>query len=330
MKNYFDFTLTGKKIFPVWLMFMIAIIIPSVYTLFSLVGFDQDWTPYFKYEDMANDNLFIMKLGFKYAGLISVGFIIGGLFLYFYLIKYSIEGIKYQDQQPLFGGRFGDFVWKALSGFFLCIITLGIYSPWYIKKMSEFFVNQSSYKEARFTFLGDGGKLFVYFLLYWLLPIIGYSIIIGILNIDTDKNFFNSFMNQAVTTIIMIPFMYQLYNWMVNIMHKNYHLHWQTEFKPACLKMLGQIGLSLVTFGIYWPMAYLKLYQYFAEKTVAESPEKTLRLGYDLEPLDDFMFMWGQILLTMVTLGIYYPWAITKIGKRVLSKTYSMVEMEQD
>lgn len=318
-----DFTLTGRKLFTVWLVFWLCIIIPSVYTLFSLVGFDQDWIPYFKNEALAiNDDLSFLKFGFKYVGLISLGFMLGALVWYFFSIKYSIEGLKYQDQQPGYEGKFGAFVWKALSGFFLCIITLGIYMPWFYKKMSVFFVNKSVYKEARFTFMGDGGRLFVFFLLYCLLPTIVYSVIIGIFKIDTDKNFFNSFMNQAVTTIIMIPFMYQLYKWFVNINYKDYHMRWQTEFKPACLKILGQVSLSLVTFGIYYPLAYLKLYQYFAERTVAESPDKTLRLGYDLEATDDFLFMWGQILLSIITLGIYSPWAMTKIGKRVLSKTY--------
>lgn len=330
MKNQFDFTLTGRKLFPAWLVFLLLIMIPLVYSLVSLVNFDPDWFSIIKNEELLTKaGLSFMKPVFKYMGLISLGFMLGALVWYFFAIKYSIEGLKNQDQQPSFEGKFGDFVWKAIPGFVLCIITLGIYFPWFIKKMSEFFVNKSVYKEARFTFLGDGGRLFVLFLLYCLLPNIVYGLIIGIFNIDTDKNSFNSFINQAISTIIMIPFMYQLYKWFVNINYKDYHIRWQTEFKPACLKILGQVSLSLVTFGIYYPLAYLKLYKYFIERTVAERPDRTLRLGYDLEATDDFLFMWGQILLSIITLGIYFPWAFTKIAKRVLSKTYSTDSAEQ-
>jgi uncharacterized membrane protein YjgN (DUF898 family) len=64
------------------------------------------------------------------------------------------------------------------------------------------------------------------------------------------------------------------------------------------------------------------LFKYFSEKTVAVSDETTLRFGFDYDAKNDFFYIWGQMLLTMVTLGIYYPWAFSKIGKRVLSQTY--------
>jgi hypothetical protein len=70
------------------------------------------------------------------------------------------------------------------------------------------------------------------------------------------------------------------------------------------------------------PMAILRLYKYFSEKTIATSPERKLKFGYAIDQLNDFLFIWGQTLLTIITLGIYYPWAFCKIGKRVLSKTY--------
>lgn len=66
----------------------------------------------------------------------------------------------------------------------------------------------------------------------------------------------------------------------------------------------------------------LKLYKYFVEKTVATNDSRKLTFGYDIEPSQDFLFIWGQTLLSIITLGIYYPWAFCKIGSRVLSKTY--------
>ena len=80
--------------------------------------------------------------------------------------------------------------------------------------------------------------------------------------------------------------------------------------------------LSVVTLGIYLPLATVKLYKYFVERTVARSDESNKQFGYDIEPKDDFLFIWGQTLLTIITLGIYYPWAFCKVLDRVVGKTY--------
>ena len=83
-----------------------------------------------------------------------------------------------------------------------------------------------------------------------------------------------------------------------------------------------EILLTIITLGIYFPIAMIRLYKYFADKTIANGTDRKLKFGYDIDPLNDFLFIWGQTLLTIITLGIYYPWAFCKIGKRILSKTY--------
>jgi uncharacterized membrane protein YjgN (DUF898 family) len=83
-----------------------------------------------------------------------------------------------------------------------------------------------------------------------------------------------------------------------------------------------QILLTIITLGIYFPLAYLKLYKYFIEKTIAIKESETLHFGFDLENGKDFIFIWGQTLLSVITLGVYYPWAYCKIGKRFLNKTF--------
>ena len=122
--------------------------------------------------------------------------------------------------------------------------------------------------------------------------------------------------------IIVIPYMYFVYKWMVNIDYKNYNVKWETEFWNSCGKIALEILLSVITVGIYYPMAMIKLYKYFTEKTIAQSGEIRRKFGFDADNINDFLFIWGQILLTIITLGVYYPWSISKIGKRILSRTY--------
>ena len=116
--------------------------------------------------------------------------------------------------------------------------------------------------------------------------------------------------------------MYLRYKWMVNVKYKEYIIQWDTDFWSSCKAILFQVFLTIITIGIYYPLALVKMYKYFAEKTVAISDTRTKKFGYDIENQEDFLFLWGQILLTIITLGIYYPWGFCKIADRILSKTY--------
>lgn len=116
--------------------------------------------------------------------------------------------------------------------------------------------------------------------------------------------------------------MYLSYKWMINIEFKDYHFSWETSFWPSSGKVALEMILLMITFGLYLPMVYIRLYKYFAEKTVATSPENKLRFGYEPDAANDFLFIWGQTLLCIITLTIYTPWAYSKIGKRFLEKTF--------
>ena len=122
--------------------------------------------------------------------------------------------------------------------------------------------------------------------------------------------------------IIIICFMYYFYKWCVNLSHRGYEIKWETEFWPSAQQILIQIVLSVITLGIYSPVASLRLYTYFLGKTVARNETSVKKFGYDLAPGDDFLFIWGQVLLCIITIGIYFPWAYCKISDYVLGKTY--------
>ena len=109
---------------------------------------------------------------------------------------------------------------------------------------------------------------------------------------------------------------------MVNISYKDYIISWETKFWNSYAKIALEIILSIVTVGIFAPLAMVRLYEYFADKTYAISGDAKLKFGYEIDQLNDFLFIWGQMLLTIITLSIYYPWAYCKIRKRILSKTY--------
>ena len=110
---------------------------------------------------------------------------------------------------------------------------------------------------------------------------------------------------------------------MVNVKFRNYTISWETTFWNSIGKILLEIFLSIITVGIYYPYARLRLYKYFMDRTVAESETGKKGFGYEIEARKDFLFLWGQLLLTIITMGIYYPWACCKVTSRILSKTYT-------
>ena len=305
MKNYFDFTLTGKKLLPIWLIFLIAF-----------------WAPYFTLIIQMNNiqpgtkpPLFIFPLLLL---LIIIAFAVT-----FYITKMAIENVSFKGQSIVFKGTFGKFFGTVLLGLFLSIITLGIYTAWFIRNLHRYYIDNSSFDSQEFKFQGKGGKLFVIILLTVIIPVIVLSIIIGRTMMNDPENMKSAMIiQQLVTFIILIPYMYLIYKWMVNIDYKGLTISWETNFWSSCGKILIEFILVIITLGIYMPMAWLRLYKYFTDKTVLTNSDRRLVFGFDKAQLSDFLFIWGQVLLTIITLSLYYPWAFSKVGKRILSKTY--------
>ena len=123
--------------------------------------------------------------------------------------------------------------------------------------------------------------------------------------------------------LMIIPYIYYASKWKINFNYKSYNIQWETTFWNSTAKIALEILFSMITLGIYTPLAVLKLYKYFAEHTIAKSETHSKRFGCDIESGNDFLFLWGQLLLGIITLGIYYPWAFCKISERILGKTFS-------
>ena len=307
MKKYFDFVLTGKTFFPVWIIFYVVILIPYFAVIFFM--------------EKSGDQ------GSPWIALVVLVMMLASFVFHYYLVKLSVNHLKYDGTLLAFDGKISGYLGKVLLGFLLTLITLGIYMAWFTRNIMRYFVNNTSLKSSPFSFLGKGGRLFV-ILLLTLLPIMAVSFFIGDAmtraGTSTEGLGSGTLFIQAIVMLVMIPYMYCVYKWMVDVQYKEYHIKWNTTFWASCGQILVQVLLTMITFGIYFPMAYLRLYKYFVDRTVAEKPDEVRNFGLDLDAMPDFLFVWGQTLLTIVTLGIYYPWALAKIGQRFLSKTYLM------
>jgi len=309
MKDYFTFNLKAQKLLSVWIPFLVVFMIPYVYLMVNIKEFVNPQQP---------------SSIFGFYGILIV-LVILAYAIIFYMVKLTIEGIEYKGNQFVFDGTFGQFIGKFILGIFLTIITLGIYSPWFITNIHKFFVDNTSHDSNKLEFEGTAGKLFKILLLTTFLPLLALIIVLVVVQIrngNSNPTTMGYFIN-GITLFIMIPYMYYFYKWLVNVKFMEFAIRWETGFWNSCGKILLEIFLSIITIGIFYPLAILRLYRYFLERTFAVSDSRKKGFGYDMEAGNDLLFIWGQLLLSIVTAGIYYPWAYCRINSRILSKTYS-------
>jgi uncharacterized membrane protein YjgN (DUF898 family) len=305
MKNYLKFNLTGKKLLPIWLLFLVFFISPYTLLIFKTKNIQP------------GDNTFLFVFPLMIL-IVVISFI-----LTFYFAKLTIENIVYKDKSLVFSGSFWKYFGVVLLGLFLTLITLGIYMAWFIKDITRFFVNNSSLESQNFKFQGKGGNLFVILLLTIMIPTIILSVFVAMYTLSNpDQVKWITLIFQLIMIPIMIPYMYLVYKWLVNITYKGSNISWQTNFWNSCGKIAVEMLLTIITVGIYMPLAFVRMYKYFATRTIVTNGGDKQRFGYDIDQLNDFLFIWGQILLIIITLGIYYSWAYCKINGRILSKTY--------
>lgn len=305
MKNYFDFTLTGKKMFPIWILFMATVILPYVLMLTVLIPAQPGEKP--------SPLIFLFLLEI----------VLMAIFISYFFRKISIENIAFKGVSSKFNGTFGSYVGKVLLGIFLSIITLGIYSPWFIKSLETFYAENTTYDGKPFKFNGTGLKLFLIITFTYILPIISLTVITASFGLVHPENLLISqFVSFILIFMIAIAMIYLVYKWSVDFEFDGFKVLWETGFLAAYGKIALEIFLILITLGIYLPMAELRLYKYFVDRTIATSENSKVSFGFELDSLKDFLTIWGQWLLTIITFGIYYPWAYAKIGKLCMSKTF--------
>ncbi len=244
-----------------------------------------------------------------------------------FALRIMIPKFKAGERSFAFRGRTGKFLGILLLGTFLSIITLGICLGWFLRKAVSYLASETGIDGEAPRFLGKAGKFVAYWFLALLLPVIvvvaADILAFGTRPGATGHSGIASFTLGIFTFLVLIPFMYLTYRWYVDFSWKDLNLHWNTEFWPACGYILGQCLLTLITVGIYWPAAALRLYAYFVGRTVFErSGQRIGRLGFEGKIGKGFGLIWGQGLLCLITVGIYIPWGYSKVLRWIAGNSY--------
>ena len=309
MKRYFKFSLSGSELFGLYIAFYL-LFVASYGGLFWAVGRLE--------KGAAAPVRELAALFLCIAGLLLVYFVFTILFSRKLVPALSLDDFPFKFERSLIR-----FLGMNAAGVLLSTVTLGVYAPWYAAKVMRYYTAGVSYKGKALEFRGKGKRLFVILLLTLCIPIAILTVLaLTVLKPIAGKPYYQAVV-QVITMILLAPYFFMVYQWVVDFGYGSFSIRWDTRFMDAVPRILLQMGLTIVTAGIYYPAAYLKLYRYFMSKTVAASDGKTEgAFGFEGEVGEGFLLIWGQLLLTLVTLGIYAPWAICKISARICEKSY--------
>ncbi len=309
MKNYFSFTMNAKKIFPYWLLIYVLLVTP--YALLIL--------------NLRNIQAGVMPPAWIFLSIPAI--FIAVFYMYFYFVKLFIQGVCYKEKNLEFNGTPIGFLGVLLLGMVLSLFTLGIYIAWFTRDIVRFFVNNTAYDSEYMEFQGKGSDLFIILLVTLFLPMIifvmvGFKYLLALSTMNVGYRY----LFQVVEYLVLLPYMYFAYRWTVNLRVKNYIINWQTKPLHAMGTMARELLLTFATLIIYLPAASLNLYKYFMDRTVADNGISKMKFGFDIDLKNDFLFIWKELLLCIITLGLYYPWAFCKINSRILGKTFTESE----
>jgi uncharacterized membrane protein YjgN (DUF898 family) len=318
MTRKFDFSLSARSLFPLFIAFHIPFL--------ALYG-----VSIFLSSRSALAGARGLELGLAYVCLF--GMLLLGWFFAVPFLRRIVPAVSLEGKRLDFTGKLWPFVGINLLGFFLSVITLGVYAPWYITRVSRWLAAHTSYDGRPWEFTGKGGRLFVILLLSLVLPLIVLVAVIAIIAVtaasrggpfseSSPQMLVTQLITFAVTLLIIPAYTYEMYRWyFASLRVGDVSVEWKTRFWPSVGMILLQIFLSLVTLSVYFPAAYVRLYRYFAARTRLQRGGSAEAVGFEGGIGKGFGLIWGQTLLCLVTAGIYAPWAGVRIARWIAVHT---------
>jgi uncharacterized membrane protein YjgN (DUF898 family) len=318
MQRSFGFALEGRQLFPLFIAFYVPFVILEVLVTRQSTAGTAAGSP-----DLSQS---LRSL----AG--SLGIFLLTVLFYVPFLRRIVPAATFDGLPFAFRGAVGRYLGLNLMGLLLSLVTLGIYYPWYVTRVTRYLVAEASYKGQPLEFTGRGGRLLLVFLASLVAP----GVIIGVLVAPSLRGsgaglFFGSLPGVLLAVLLALValaffsgYVYGFYRWLfTNLRCGEHAVHWNAELGPSVAFVWLQLLLSLVTAGIYGPAAAIRLYRYFAERSAlaARDGPPWGRLSFVGSTRRGFGLLWGQALLTLVTAGIYAPWALARIGAWYLSST---------
>jgi uncharacterized membrane protein YjgN (DUF898 family) len=311
MQHRFECTLSAHALLPLFFIYHGALVLGSALIVASLIH-GPAWSA--------------ASVGVPLAAVLvpTGGFIaaVAGLALVHLFYDRTVNALALDGEAFRFESDACAYLKGNLYRLFLTVITAGFYGAWYARYYVSFFVERTHYRGRSFVFGSRPRRLFAIVALTLALPLGGFTALQAL-----SPRLFSAGGGLAATYGVLVyllgvPFSYLLLKWIVELRWKSSRTYIHAEFPAAIAQILLQHVLTVATAGVYLPAAALSLYRYFVERTAMVGIDVSKRAGFDGSLLRGFGIVWGQLVLSVVTAGVYWPWAYARIVRWLAGHTY--------
>lgn len=248
--------------------------------------------------------------------------------LLFPLARVTMESIAYDGESVMTDYNFGRYMGYVVWGSLLTVITMGVYAPWFVVRLTRYLLENSSWRLRPFGFLAKPMDLFaIVTLVAVLLPLV-FVVVLRWMMSDMPMLMEGVALYITIAILLIAFVLWMAYycvlvsKWMIDLSCGDRRAVCRVSTGAATTYLAGQIALTILTCGLYAPMLELRLMQYLAYHTEVGEEGDVQRFGMMLRPWRDwaFVLLWG--LATVVTLGLLLPVYYSKILERFGSRLY--------
>jgi uncharacterized membrane protein YjgN (DUF898 family) len=134
-------------------------------------------------------------------------------------LKYRAANVSWRGIRFGYDGKLGELYWLYISGFFLSLITLGIYSSWMRVNVMQYFFKNLRFGQIEAGFIGEGSRLFFITIQFYISIILFFIVCIiplGIfISIDSDNFNSNSPILHAYILAMYITMFLFIFPWYI-------------------------------------------------------------------------------------------------------------------
>lgn len=219
------------------------------------------------------------------------------------------------------------------KGILLGTVTLGVYLPWFIRDVVRYFAEGTSFRFHALEFRGSASALFSYAVLLCVAPaFVVYSLVPVVMmraSAGTEGMYVLCWFLYILLLAFVCVYRAVAVKWFVDFAYGGKRLlSTVCGWRAGCF-VFGQALLVLVTLGLYYPMALLRVWRYYVGRLVLGREEVEDRFGFTMQPGRNYLFVLGQLLLTVVTFGLYFPWAYARVASLLVERSYVEVQEER-
>ena len=223
-----------------------------------------------------------MLLKENYVGytIILLILLVSSYALQFNIISNVINAVSLDNKKFSFTGSFGSFMVMCIKGVLLTLVSFGVYGAWFEKNVVTYIASNTEYPEKEIKFNGTGGKLFKYMILSFIIPLIIFIVLLVVNFSSTFMSLSSGSFNEEAILGSMVGFL-----------------------------IIYVTGIFLIA----------SIYIFYVYKWVINFTFGNQEITFYSDPLKTILYFIGQLLLTIVTLGIYAIAADIKIIRKVIT-----------